>query len=71
MILSTFARRAYRRPVTEAELKTLLQFFEEGNAGGGFDVGIQRGVRRILSSPSFLFRIERQPANLAPGPHIA
>jgi hypothetical protein len=66
-ILSGVARRAYRRPVTEAEIKTLLQFFEEGNAEGGFDSGIQRSVRRILSSPSFLFRIEREPANLAPG----
>ncbi len=66
-ILSTVARRAYRRPVTEAELKSLLQFFEKGNAEEGFDAGIQWGVRRILSSPSFLFRIERQPAALAPG----
>jgi mono/diheme cytochrome c family protein len=66
-ILSTLARRAYRRPVTEEDVRTLLAFYKTGQAEGGFDVGIQRGLERILAGPSFLFRIERQPANLAPG----
>jgi hypothetical protein len=66
-ILSTLARRAYRRPVTDTEVQTLLAFFREGRSEGGFEVGIQRGLRRILAAPSFLFRIEREPANLAPG----
>jgi hypothetical protein len=65
-ILSALARRAYRRPVTDAEVQTILEFYRTGRAEGGFDTGIQRGVRRILSSPSFLFRIEHEPANLAP-----
>ena len=66
-ILSTLARRAYRRPVTDAEVQTLLGFYKAGRSEGGFDAGIQRGLRRILAAPSFLFRIEREPANVAPG----
>ena len=66
-ILSTLARRAYRRPVTDEDLKTLLDFYTAGRAEGSFEVGIQRGLRRILASPSFLFRVEREPANIAPG----
>jgi Protein of unknown function (DUF1592)/Protein of unknown function (DUF1588)/Protein of unknown function (DUF1585)/Protein of unknown function (DUF1595) len=61
-ILSTVARRAYRRPPTEAELLTVLDFYRSGRADGDFDLGIERGLRRILSSPAFLFRIERPPA---------
>jgi len=66
-ILTTLAMRAYRRPLTDQEVQTLVDFYKEGRSAGGFDRGIQRGLERILSSPSFLFRVEREPANLAPG----
>ena len=66
-ILSRLARRAYRRPVTEQDLQTILGFYRAGQAEEGFDAGIQRGLRRILASPSFVFRIEREPANTPPG----
>jgi mono/diheme cytochrome c family protein len=66
-ILSRLARRAYRRPVTERDLDTLLGFYRAGQAEEGFEAGIQRGLRRILASPSFLFRVEREPANVAAG----
>ena len=66
-ILSTLAARAYRRPVDEREMATLLDFYKSGNAEGGFEAGIQRGVERILAAPSFLFRIEREAAGTAPG----
>ena len=66
-ILSGLARRAYRRPITEQDLTTLLAFYKAGYAEEGFEAGVQRGLRRILASPSFLFRVERQPANVAPG----
>jgi hypothetical protein len=66
-ILSRLARLAYRRPVTEQDVATLLAFYRAGQAEGGFEEGIQRGLRRILASPSFLFRIEREPAGAAPG----
>jgi len=66
-ILTTLAARAYRRPVTEAEVLTLLRFYQAGRAERDFDSGIQRGIERILAAPSFLFRVEREPAGLAPG----
>jgi hypothetical protein len=66
-ILSTLARRAYRRPVTDADTHTLLSFYRDGRIGQNFDAGIQQGIERILASPSFLFRIEREPAGMAAG----
>ena len=64
-IFTTLARRAYRRPVTEADLDILLPFYEQGRAEAGFERGIQRGLERILVSPEFLFRIERDPEDIA------
>jgi hypothetical protein len=67
-ILSTLARRAYRRPVTPADTETLLSFYQAGrNQGGSFDAGIERALRLILSSPEFVFRFERDPATVADG----
>ena len=66
-ILGTLARRAYRRPVTDADIDTLLQFYRSGYGEGGFERGIQEGLARLLVSPQFLFRIERDPAQLADG----
>jgi mono/diheme cytochrome c family protein len=66
-ILSTLARRAYRRPETAEEVQTLVDFYKEGRTGANFNAGIQRGVERILAAPSFLFRIERSPANVPAG----
>jgi mono/diheme cytochrome c family protein len=63
-ILSTLATRAYRRPVTDSDLHTLLGFYK---AEGSFEAGIQRGLERILAAPSFLFRIERAPAGTPAG----
>ena len=60
-ILSTLARRAYRRPVTEADVAVLVRFFEEGRAGGDFDAGIEMALQRLLVSPEFLLRVERDP----------
>ena len=60
-------RRAYRRPATDADVQRLLPFYTAGRAEGGFDRGIQRALERVLVSPQFLFRIEQEPANVAPG----
>jgi len=66
-ILSTLARRAYRRPVTAAELQDVLTFYKEGRReGAGFETGIEMALRALLVSPKFLFRIERDPANIPP-----
>jgi cytochrome c551/c552 len=66
-ILSTLARRAYRRPVTEEDLQTLLEFYNRGRKRGGFEAGIQSALERILASPDFIFRLESAPPNLPPG----
>ena len=65
-ILSTLARRAYRRPVSEADLTPLLQFYDEGRRAGGFEKGIEVALRRVLVSHEFLFRVEADPARIAP-----
>src|SRR5262245_16532891 len=62
-ILSTLARRAYRRPVTEKDLQTLLGGYEVDRKQRGFEAGILAALDRILVGPGFLFRIERDPAN--------
>jgi cytochrome c551/c552 len=67
-ILSTLARRAYRRPVTDGDMETLLSFYQSGrNQGGSFETGIENSLRLILASPKFLFRSEPDPARVAGG----
>lgn len=67
-ILSSLARRAYRGDVNEAEIERLVGFYEkERAAGGSFDEGIEAALRFLLVNPRFLFRIERDPPNAAPG----
>jgi hypothetical protein len=66
-ILSTLARRAYRRPVNETDIRDLLPFYERGRKEGSFDLGIQRALERLLVSSQFLFRIEREPLDVARG----
>ena len=66
-ILSALAKRAYRRPVDDEDLQTLLPFYEAGRVEGGFEAGIERALERILVSPYFLFRAERDPGGAAAG----
>ena len=65
-ILSTLARSAYRRPVTDADVQTLLDFYEAGRREGSFDRGIGFALERLLTDPDFLYRIERDPVDAAP-----
>ena len=65
-ILSTIARRAFRRAVTDADLEAPLRFYKEARATGDFETGIEMAVRAVLASTEFLFRIERDPKNAAP-----
>jgi hypothetical protein len=60
-ILATLARRAFRRPVTEADLRPLMRFYEDGAKQSGFDYGIEKALRAVLVSPDFLFRVEHDP----------
>jgi mono/diheme cytochrome c family protein len=66
-ILSTLARRAFRRPVTDADLNPLLAFYELGRRESDFDYGVQGAIEAMLVSPDFLFRIERDPKTAATG----
>jgi mono/diheme cytochrome c family protein len=67
-ILSTLARRAYRGDVTAADTDALLTFFRRGRQDGGrFEAGLDLALRRMLASPKFVFRVERDPQGAAPG----
>ena len=67
-ILTNLERRAYRRPVTAADDEAPLEFYKRARqSGGSFDDGIRAGVARVLSSPYFLYRIERDPADARAG----
>ena len=70
-ILETLARRAYRRPVSERELGTLLDVYRTGREGQTFDAGIQTALRALLASPQFLFRSVEDPEGLGPGDRFA
>src|SRR3954462_2177251 len=65
-ILSSLMRRAYRRPVTDADLKGPLALYRKARADGGFEAGIEMALSAVLVSPEFLFRIERDPAGTPP-----
>ena len=62
-IFRTVARRAFRRPVSDADLRAPLRFYRDARPAEGFDGAIEMGLRAILVSPEFLFRVERDPAN--------
>jgi hypothetical protein len=61
-ILSTIARRAYRRPVTEDDMAPIMALYSEGRKKGNFDHGIEQGLRLVLANPKFIFRTETSPA---------
>ena len=66
-IVASLARRAYRRPVTFGDIEQLTGFYREGYAEGGFEAGVETALRALLTSPEFLFRIERDPAGVEAG----
>jgi Protein of unknown function (DUF1592)/Protein of unknown function (DUF1588)/Protein of unknown function (DUF1585)/Protein of unknown function (DUF1587)/Protein of unknown function (DUF1595) len=65
-IFARLTRRAYRRPTTESDLQIPMKFFREARAEEGFEGGIEMGLNSILVSPEFLFRVEQDPAGVAP-----
>ncbi|HEV3334623.1 MAG TPA: DUF1592 domain-containing protein [Bryobacteraceae bacterium] len=67
-ILSQLARRAYRRPLKDADLEDLLSEYQNGrNQGGDFESGIERALQTILADPEFVFRGEAVPTGVKPG----
>ncbi|HEY7335652.1 MAG TPA: DUF1592 domain-containing protein [Bryobacteraceae bacterium] len=66
-ILSNVARKAFRRPVTSADMAPLMQFYTEGRKAGTFENGIENALVATLASAKFLYRVEPPPGNAAPG----
>ncbi len=66
-ILTALMTRAYRRPVTDADLRGPFALYQKSRADGGFDAGIELALSAVLVSPHFLFRLEPDPAGTAPG----
>ena len=67
LILKSLMRRAYRRPVTDADLQGPLALYQKARDDeGDFDAGIEMALSAVLVSPEFLFRVERDPAGIAP-----
>ncbi|HEX5048895.1 MAG TPA: DUF1592 domain-containing protein [Gammaproteobacteria bacterium] len=65
-IVSTLAHRAYRQPPTTEHLSVLMDFYQQGYERGGFEKGVEVALQRILSSPQFVFRFERDPDRGSP-----
>jgi len=67
-ILTNLAHHAFRRPVVNADVQPLVRLYDKGRVeGADFDEGIRRGIQAILISPDFLFRVEHDPKDAAPG----
>ena len=60
-ILRTLARRAFRHPVTNADIQPLYDFYAKARKASDFEGGIQAAIEAMLVSPEFLFRIEQDP----------
>ena len=66
-ILGSLVKRAYRRPVDDADVEELLRLYRQGRGDRDFDTGIERALEALLSSPKFLFRVEHAPTDPTPG----
>jgi cytochrome c5 len=66
-ILATLVRRAYRGQGSDDDVERLMGFFRAGRQQRDFDRGIQVALQRALASPKFVFRVEREPDQLAAG----
>lgn len=66
-IVSRVATAAYRRPITEEDIAGPMAFYDRYAQNSGFEIGVRTALQSILASPSFLFRLEEQPEDIAPG----
>lgn len=66
-ILAPLVRRAFRRAITDADLRSSLRLFREGEAEGGFESGIERAIAGLLVNPQFLFRVEQDAGSSSAG----
>ncbi|MYC88636.1 MAG: DUF1592 domain-containing protein [Gemmatimonadales bacterium] len=66
-IVTRLARAAYRRPVTEDDLAGPMAFYDDAASEDGFEIGVRTALQAILANPSFIFRLEQAPSEIAPG----
>jgi len=68
-ILTRLATRGYRQAVREDDLglAALMSFYRQGRQDGDFESGIERALARLLVDPRFLYRLEAEPEDIAPG----
>ena len=66
-IIANLAHRAYRRPIAADDLPQLIALYQQGAETGGFEAGVRLALQKILVSPEFIFRVELDPADAAPG----
>jgi hypothetical protein len=67
IIVGNLAGNAYRRPIKEADVSALMDFYDEGAQDGGFEGGVRMALQAMLASPHFIFRMEEVPDGIAPG----
>lgn len=65
-ILATLMRRAYRRPVSTADVERILPFYRDARREADFDAGIEAALSAILVSREFLLRVEQDPPGIPP-----
>ena len=66
-ILSPIAHRAYRGPVSAVDEQRIMRIYDESRKGGTFESAVEAALVRILAAPRFVFRVELDPASVAPG----
>ncbi len=66
-IMENLMKRAYRRSITKADFKGPMSFYKKAAEASGFESGIEAALSSILVNPEFLFRVEREPANVKLG----
>jgi len=66
-IIARLSRQAFRRPVTDADTASIVRLYSLGREGGTFEDGIRTAIQAVITSPEFIFRIERTPEGVAPG----
>ncbi len=66
-IISNLATHAFRRPANNADVDSLMAFYQEGRREGSFEDGIENALARILTDPKFIYRIEAEPPKVKQG----
>ncbi len=67
-IAANLVKHAFRRPATQADVTSLMTFYQAGHADGGtFSDGIEAVAQRVLADPEFIYRLEPEPSGLVAG----